>query len=353
MSVQVCDVQKLLQELVTRRPMTEAEAAWIFSEDFAEHRPALYATADRIRKEHVGDDVYLRGLIEFSNYCACRCAYCGISAVNREVERYRMTVEEVVQNVREAVGLGYRSFVLQSGEDRHYKVSDICRLIESLKQVEDIAVTLSIGEWKREDLAAFRAAGADRYLLRIETSDPELFARLHPDSNWHDRHRCLMDLKELGFQTGSGIMVGLPGQTPETLRRDLAYLLQLRPEMVGIGPFIPHPDTPLGSIPGGTLDQTLTFLALLRIYLPDAFLPATTAMGSIDPQGRQKALRAGANVLMPNVSPQMNRTLYELYPGKICTGDDASTCRRCVDRWVVAMGRTINMGHGHIKRQVY
>ncbi|HNV70528.1 MAG TPA: [FeFe] hydrogenase H-cluster radical SAM maturase HydE, partial [Candidatus Ozemobacteraceae bacterium] len=242
MSVQVQNIQKLLAELATRRPLTSEEAAWIFSAEFDAHRSLLYETADRIRKERVGDDVYLRGLIEFSNYCACRCSYCGISALNTEVSRYRMTVEEIVQNVKEAVGIGYRSFVLQSGEDRHFKAADICRLIESLKQVEDIAVTLSIGEWKREDLAAFRAAGADRYLLRIETSDPDLFARHHSDSSWHDRHRCLMDLKELGFQTGSGIMVGLPGQTAETLRRDLEYLVQLRPEMVGIGPFIPHPD---------------------------------------------------------------------------------------------------------------
>ena len=264
-----------------------------------------------------------------------------------------MSREEILATMQAAYDMGFRSFVLQSGEDRMFTEKEVVLLISTIKERLPVAVTLSIGEWPRASLAEFRKAGADRYLLRIETSDPELFARYHRDSSWEARHRCLLDLKELGFQVGSGILVGLPGQNGRILARDLQYLLGLQPDMVGIGPFIPHPDTPLADAKGGTLDQCLTFLALLRIYLPDSFLPATTAMGSIDPKGRQRALEAGANVLMPNVSPTGNRAMYALYPNKICLTDDALACRNCTERWVTAMGRKTNLGHGHIRRTVF
>jgi len=264
-----------------------------------------------------------------------------------------MSADEIFATLKLGYDLGFRSFVLQSGEDGSYTQKDIVRILEMVKGHLDVALTLSIGERSREDLAAFKAAGGDRYLLRIETSDPELFARFHPDSSWERRHRCLLDLKELGYQVGSGVLIGLPGQDGASLLRDLEYLMDLQPDMVGIGPFIPHPETPLAKAAGGTLDACLTFLALLRIYLPDSFLPATTAMGSIDPQGRQKALEAGANVLMPNVSPTENREKYQLYPGKICLTDDAGLCKKCVEHWVTKMGRRVNLGHGHIRRRVF
>ncbi len=347
------DVESIWHVLTTRAVLTPAQADFLFSEGFDPHREQLYAMADEVRRREVGDDVYLRGIVEFSNICRCHCAYCGISALNADASRYRMTRDQIAETIEAAHRLGYRSFVLQSGEDPGYTVDDLCGIIGHLKDRFDVALTLSIGEWPREAYAAFKAAGADRFLLRIETSDPALYARFHPHSTWERRHRCLMDLKELGYQVGSGILVGLPGQDGASLGRDLEYLRALRPEMVGIGPFIPHPATPLAAEKGGTLAACLTFLALLRLYLPDAFLPATTAMGSIDPQGRQKALRAGANVMMPNVSPMENRESYQLYPGKICLTDDAGACRKCVERMVTAMGRTLNTGHGHIRRKVF
>ena len=352
-SPEACAGPALLERIGRRDRFSEEMGREIFSERFNPWRGALYAAADKVRQEMVGDDVYLRGLIEFSNHCACRCDYCGISAHNPKVARYRMTHEEILATMQAGYDLGFRSFVLQSGEDRLFDEKEVVRLISMIKERLPVAVTLSIGEWPRASLAEFRKAGADRYLLRIETSDPELFARYHRDSSWEARHRCLLDLKELGYQLGSGILVGLPGQDGATLARDLAYLIDLQPEMVGIGPFIPHPDTPLAGAKGGTLADCLTFLSLLRIYLPDSFLPATTAMGSIDPKGRQLALQAGANVLMPNVSPTENRGKYALYPNKICLSDDAMVCRNCTERWVTAMGRKTNLGHGHIRRNVY
>jgi biotin synthase len=343
----------ILDRIQKRQELTPEQATELFSDAFDPQRPQLFAHADAVRREHVGDDVYLRGLIEFSNFCACRCSYCGISALNPEIERYRMAEAEIMETIKLARQLGYTSFVMQSGEDPAFSSIQICRILERIKQEHDVAITLSCGEWKKEEYASFKAAGADRFLLRIETSDPRLFAQFHPDSSWEKRHQCLIDLKELGYQVGSGILVGLPGQDGPGLWKDLEYLKKLEPEMVGIGPFIPHPQTPLAASTGGKLKDCLTFLALLRVYLPDSFLPATTAMGSIDPLGRQKALQAGANVLMPNVSPLSNRAKYELYPSKICLADDASVCRGCTERMVVGMGRKINLGKGHIKRKVY
>lgn len=346
------NVDLLWQTLEAGDPLSPEQGLFIFSEAFAPHRERLRAMADAVRERVLGGQVFLRGIVEFSNICRCHCHYCGISAHNPEVRRYRMSDEEILRTIERAFGMGYRSFVLQSGEDPAFGAVEICRVVGKIKERFDAAVTLSIGEWTRDEYAAFRSAGADRFLLRIETADPELYARFHPHSTWERRHRCLMDLKELGFQVGSGILVGLPGQDGDSLRRDLEYLWRLEPEMVGIGPFIPHPQTPLGDARGGTIEDCLSFLALLRLYLPDAYLPATTAMGSIDPAGREKALRAGANVLMPNVSPTENREAYQLYPGKICLNDDAGACRGCVERMVQGLGRTLNLGRGDIRRQV-
>ena len=305
----------------------------------------LYRQADRVRHDTLGDDVHLRGLIEFSNICRNRCLYCGINRDNKRVSRYRMSDEELVTTARRAANLGFQTIVLQSGEDMHYDQSRLCRIIEQIKQM-DVAITLSIGERDYADYAAFRNAGADRYLLRIETTDRDLYHRLNPGMSWQRRHECLLMIKELGYEVGSGIMVGLPGQTAESIADDLLYLKELGIDMAGIGPFIPHPDTPLADETGGTLEQAMRTMAIMRLLMPDINIPATTAMESLHPQGRIMALRAGANVVMPNVTEGEYRRLYELYPGKICVNDTPAHCRSCIGLKIQSIGRTIGQGKG-------
>ena len=305
----------------------------------------LYRQADRVRHDTLGDDVHLRGLIEFSNICRNRCLYCGINRDNKRVSRYRMSDEELVTTARRAANLGFQTIVLQSGEDMHYDQSRLCRIIEQIKQM-DVAITLSIGERDYADYAAFRNAGADRYLLRIETTDRDLYHRLNPGMSWQQRHECLLMIKELGYEVGSGIMVGLPGQTAESIADDLLYLKELGIDMAGIGPFIPHPDTPLADETGGTLEQALRTMAIMRLLMPDINIPATTAMESLHPQGRIMALQAGANVVMPNVTEGEYRRLYELYPGKICVNDTPAHCRSCIGLKIKSIGRTIGQGKG-------
>lgn len=310
----------------------------------------LYAAADAVRAAHVGDAVHLRGLIEFSNYCRKNCAYCGLRRGNRRVRRYRLDPEAIVSTAREAEQLGYRSVVLQSGEDAWFSAARLATAIRGIKASTDLAITLSVGERDTATYRRWREAGADRYLLRIETTDPGLFAALHPDDDLETRKACLYALRDLGYQLGSGVMVGLPGQTPAMLARDVIWLHTLDVEMIGVGPFIPHPSTPLGTATGGTVAQTLRLVAVLRLVFPDAHLPATTAMGSLDPMGRERALQAGANVMMPNVTPTEIRPQYEIYPGKICLSDDARHCRGCITGRIRAIGRTVGTTHGHVKR---
>ncbi|MBF0386713.1 MAG: [FeFe] hydrogenase H-cluster radical SAM maturase HydE [Candidatus Omnitrophica bacterium] len=308
---------------------------------------ALFARADQVRRENVGDAVHLRGLIEFSNVCGRDCLYCGLRRSNKAVERYRMGVEEILSSARQAAELGYKSVVMQSGESCQYSVADMCRLVSRIKKDLDLAVTLSIGEKSREEYAALKAAGADRFLLRFETSSPKLFGALKPDSSYEDRLRCLGWLRELGFQVGSGIMVGLPGQSLAMIADDILLMQKLELDMIGIGPFIPNPLTPLATAQGGTLDLTLRALAVIRIVTKNTHIPATTAMGSIDPAGRQKALKCGANVLMPNVTPTRYRAQYQLYPGKICLEDKPGDCFLCISGMLTSLGRTIATDPGH------
>lgn len=308
---------------------------------------ALFAEADRVRKAQVGDAVHLRGLVEFSNTCGRDCLYCGLRRSNPAVERYRMTPEEIFQAARTAAGLGYKSLVLQSGENCQYPTGALCELVARIKKELGVAITLSIGEKTREEYAALRRAGADRYLLRFETSSSSLFRELKPDSSQEERLQCLRWLRELDFQVGSGIMVGLPGQTPEMIADDILLMKELDLDMIGIGPFIPNPQTPLKDAAGGTLDLTLRTLALIRIITQNTHIPATTAMGSIDPKGRQKALMCGANVLMPNVTPTKYREHYQLYPGKICIKDQPGDCFLCISGMVGMLGRTIGDDAGH------
>ena len=310
----------------------------------------LYRQADEVRREAVGDDVHLRGLIEFSNICRNDCLYCGIRRGNRQVQRYRMTEEELVETAKRAADLGFQTIVLQSGEDLYFDQARMCRIIEQIKRL-DVALTLSVGERDYEDYKAFRDAGADRYLIRIETTDRDLYHRLNPGMSWEHRHECLLMIRELGYELGSGIMVGLPGQTVESIADDLLYLKDICIDMAGIGPFIPHPETPLANESGGTLEQALRTMAVMRLLMPDINIPATTAMESLHPQGRIMALQAGANVVMPNVTEGEYRRLYELYPGKICVNDTPAHCRSCIGLKIRSIGRTIGQGRGgHQKR---
>lgn len=311
----------------------------------AEQQKTLFKKADDIRRQYVGDEVHLRGLIEFSNICRNNCLYCGIRRGNSKVVRYHMTEDELIDTARKAANIGFKTIVMQSGEDMYYTQDKMCRIIEAIKKF-DVAITLSIGERTYDEYKAFREAGADRYLMRIETTDKDLYHKLDPEMSWQHRYDCLMMIKELGYELGSGIMVGLPEQTVESIADDLLFLKNIGIDMAGIGPFIPHPQTPLAGAVGGTLDLALRTMAVMRLMMPDINIPATTAMESLHPKGRIMALQAGANVVMPNVTEGEYRKLYELYPGKICVNDTPVHCRSCIGMKIEAIGRTIGKGYG-------
>jgi len=308
---------------------------------------ALYEEADRIRKEYCGDAVHKRAIIEFSNYCRRDCGYCGIRRGNSKLARYRMGGDEILAAAKVAAEFGYKTLVLQSGEDAHDTIDQLCDLIRGIKDQVDCAITMCVGEKTYEEYRAMRDAGADRYLLKFETSNRELFQKLKPDSSYDERITCLRWLRELDYQVGSGSMVGLPGQTPEMLADDILLMKEFDFDMIGIGPFIPHPDTPFQSVTGGSLAMTLKMVALARIMTQNTHLPATTAIGSIHPQGRQMALKCGANVIMPNFTPQKFRAHYQIYPNKICVNDRPSDCTVCVDLMIRSLGRSIATDFGH------
>jgi biotin synthase len=313
-----------------------------------EREEALFAAARKVRAGQYGRDVYFRGLIEFTNYCKNDCYYCGIRRSSPGVKRYRLDPEQILHCCRLGDLLGYRTFVLQGGEDPWFTDDRIVDIVAAIRrEYPDHAITLSIGERRRESYEAFFRAGANRYLLRHETAADEHYRKLHPPvMSLAERKDCLFTLKDIGYQVGAGFMVGTPFQTPECLLEDLRFLQKLRPHMVGIGPFIPQADTPFGAWPGGGLDLTLRMVALTRLLLPRALIPATTALGTISPQGREKGLLAGANVVMPNLSPKAVRKLYALYDNKICTGDEAAECRLCMEGRIREAGFTPNMVRG-------
>ncbi len=310
----------------------------------------LLKEADKVRHDNVGDEVHLRGLIEFSNICRNNCMYCGIRRDNKQLQRYRMSEEELIETARRGAELGFKTIVMQSGEDMYYNTDRMCRIVETIKKF-DVAVTLSMGERNYAEYKAFRNAGADRYLMRIETTDKDLYHKLDPEMSWQHRYECLLMLKELGYELGTGSMVGLPEQSIESIADDLLFMQKLEVDMAGIGPFIPHQQTPLKDAAGGTLDLALRTMALMRIMLPDINIPATTAMESLHPQGRIKALQGGANVVMPNITEGEYRKLYELYPGKICVNDTPAHCRSCIGLKIMSIGRTIGQGYGSHKKQ--
>ncbi len=290
--------------------------------------------------ENYGHDIYLRGLIEFTNYCRNDCYYCGIRRSNTNAERYRLTDDEILECCKVGYSLGHRTFVLQGGEDMTYDDESFCQLIRRIRELyPDCAITLSVGERSRETYQKYFDAGADRYLLRHETSSPEHYAKLHPaELTIENRKRCLQDLKDIGFQIGAGFMVGSPYQTYDYLAEDLEYLYELQPHMIGIGPFIHHSDTPFRDMPDGSFEETLYCLSILRLMFPRVLLPATTALGTINPTGREQGVQHGANVIMPSLSPKGVRDKYLLYDGKICTGDEAAECRGCIERRMKFIG---------------
>lgn len=313
---------------------------------------ALFEAADQVRREHYGTDVFLRGLIEFTNYCKNDCYYCGIRRSNRCAERYRLTPEQILSCCENGYAMGFRTFVLQGGEDPRNTDEAICSLVDQIKtRYPDCAVTLSIGEKTRSSYQAYFDAGADRYLLRHETATDAHYRRLHPaELSLENRKRCLFDLKDIGFQVGAGFMVGSPGQSTKELLADLRFLQQLQPDMIGIGPFIPHHETPFAQEKPGTLELTLRMLSILRLMFPYVLLPATTALGTISPIGRELGLKAGANVMMPNLTPTDARKNYDLYDNKICMDEDAGKCHGCQENRVKSVGYRIVSDRGDVRR---
>lgn len=308
----------------------------------------LAAKARETAQRIYGNQVYIRGLIEFTNYCKNDCYYCGIRRSNGCAERYRLSKEEILSCCKTGYELGFRTFVLQGGEDGFYTDGRICEIVSEIKNwYPDCAVTLSIGERERESYEAFFKAGADRYLLRHETADEAHYKELHPEEmSFQHRMRCLRELKEIGYQTGCGFMVGSPYQTFDTLYEDLQFIRELQPEMVGIGPFIPQKDTPFGKMQAGTIERTLRLLSIIRLLHSSVLLPATTALGTIHPKGRELGILAGANVVMPNLSPVAVREKYKLYDNKICTGDEAAECRYCMERRMESIGYQVAVDRG-------
>ncbi len=337
-----------IHKLETGENLSDGELARLIETISPTESEELFERARQVRENIYGKDVYIRGLIEFSNICRNDCLYCGIRKSNDRAERYRLTPEEILACAKEGYELGFRTFVLQSGEDMWFTTERLEALIRSLKTAyPDCAVTLSVGEREEEEYRRWFEAGADRYLLRHETADERHYASLHPAGmSLSHRKKCLYTLREIGYQVGAGFMVGSPGQTTEHLVSDIRFLQDLKPHMIGIGPFLAHRDTPFAAEPNGSYGRTLVLLGILRLLFPGVLLPATTALGTIAPDGREKGLLAGANVLMPNLSPSCVREKYKLYDNKICTGDESASSRSCLERRVESVGYRIVTARG-------
>jgi biotin synthase len=330
---------------------------WLHEQD-SERLGELWQTADRLRQQYVGDEVHLRGLVEVSNYCTSRCGYCGLRLPNTSLTRYRLSEAEVMDCVRQAVAFGYGTAVLQAGEDPGLTREWVARIVRRIKTETPLAVTLSLGERSEQELLAWRAAGADRYLLRFETSNRRLFERIHPSRPGHasDRLALLRRLRELGYEVGSGVMIGIPGQSYEDLARDIQLFGELDLDMIGVGPFLPHPGTPLGDpnraetvadqVPNSEL-MTYKVIALARVVCPRANIPSTTALATLNRlNGRELGLARGANVVMPNLTPLDYRALYEIYPDKACIRETSDTCHTCLAVHIGAIGRSVGQGRG-------
>lgn len=345
------EIRDIVDDIENNCDITYEQLESLLTSEDVEGIKYLHSKAREVADKIYGKDVYIRGLIEFTNYCKNDCLYCGIRHSNRNVSRYRLTDEQILDCCKNGYELGFRTFVLQGGEDPYYTDDRVCQLIKNIKtRYPDCAVTLSIGEKSKESYKRFFDAGADRYLLRHETANEEHYNSLHPqEMSLSTRKECLYNLKEIGFQVGCGFMVGSPNQTIQTLYEDLKFIKELQPHMVGIGPFISQHDTPFADKPSGTLEQTLRLLSIIRLIHPQVLLPSTTALGTIHPQGRELGIKAGGNVVMPNLSPTDVREKYQLYDNKICTGDEAAECKNCMANRMKSIGYQVVTARGDSK----
>ena len=339
----------LIEKAEQTQRLTEAELSALLADDGVEE--ALAAAADHVRRATVGDEVHLRGLIEFSSYCRQNCLYCGLRRDNEKAQRYRLTRAEIVALAEKAKAAGYPTVVMQSGEDAWFTAERLADIVRDVKRL-GLTVTLSVGERTTEEYRVLREAGADRFLLRIETTDREIYERLNPGMSFENRLRCLEDLKRLGYEVGTGCLIGLPGQTMDSLARDVLFFQKIDADMVGIGPLVPNGDTPLGSEPPGDMRLVRRMVSAIRLLLPEANIPATTAMETLQPGARELMLRFGANVMMPNVTEGEARQKYALYPGKACVADTPEQCRSCMEGKIRAMGRTVGKGAGGRRRSI-
>ena len=344
-------MKELIERLERERDLTNAEFAVLLDQSSGADRDFLFERARAVRDAHYGRKVYIRGLIELTNYCKNDCLYCGIRKSNVSCERYRLTKEQILSCCESGYALGFRTFVLQGGEDGWYTDERMTDIVRAMRQAyPDCAITLSLGERGRESFKRLYDAGANRYLLRHETADETHYARLHPASmTLTHRLQCLRDLKEIGFQTGAGFMVGSPYQTTECIVRDFRFLQELKPQMVGLGPFIPHHATPLKDFPAGSTERTLLCLSIVRLLLPNVLLPATTALATIDGDGRIKGMNAGCNVVMPNLSPLEDRSKYLLYDNKASSGEEAAESLRALREHLAAAGYEVVIDRGDDK----
>lgn len=345
-------MSNLTDKLIKEHALDLSGYETLINERTPETTEILKNEAVSIRRSIYGNDVYVRGLIEISNICRNDCLYCGIRRSNKNVRRYRLTREQILACAEEGWRLGFRTFVLQGGEDAFFTDSFLTDLIKEMKaRWPECAVTLSLGERSPESYRILREAGADRYLLRHETADREHYGKLHPpEMSFENRMNCLSELRSAGYQVGCGMMVGSPFQTTEHLAKDLKFIETFKPDMCGIGPFIPHHDTPFAQYPAGTLELTCFLLSVIRIIHPQVLLPATTALGTIHPSGREMGILSGANVVMPNLSPPSVRKQYELYDNKICTGEESAECRSCLEKRIESIGYRIVSSRGDIKK---
>ena len=345
-------IHGLILKLHETHSLTIEEYETLLRDRDEESAALLAELAVQTSRSIYGNEVFSRGLIEISNICKNDCLYCGIRRSNKNCSRYRLAPEDILACAEEGYALGFRTFVLQGGEDGYYTDEVLCAIIKELKtRYPDCAVTLSLGERSRESYARLRQAGADRYLLRHETANKTHYEMLHPkDMSFDNRMRCLRDLRELSYQVGCGMMVGSPYQTNAHLAEDLKFIEDFQPDMCGIGPFIPHADTPFRDMPAGTLELTCYLLSIIRLIYPPVLLPATTALGTIDPRGREKGILSGANVVMPNLSPVDVRKKYLLYDNKICTGDESAQCVNCMAMRMEAIGYRLVSARGDIKK---
>lgn len=340
----------LVEKLRKERILSHNEFKELLSDN--KYDSSLFKSADEIRREIYGTDVYIRGLIEFTNYCKNNCFYCGIRSGNKNAKRYRLSKEQILDCCREGYELGFRTFVLQGGEDPYFTDERMCDIVGAIRgEFPDCAITLSIGEKSYESYLSYFNAGANRFLLRHETANDTLYNKLHPDTmHLETRKQCLYDLKKIGYQVGSGFMVGAPFQTLDNIIEDLFFLYELQPDMIGIGPYITHKETPFAIYQSGSVELTVRLVAVLRHMFPYALIPSTTALGTLHPEGREMGLRAGANVVMPNLSPQKCRKLYDLYDNKISTGEEAAQSRALLEKRVEAAGYRVVTAIGNVKR---